>query len=772
MNCVAVGGLTARGRRGAASRVVVACGLAGVLAAVTAPGIASAAGPATFSPVTTYKEQTNLPGDLSCLPSGFCMELAYGGDSRDLTAQATVSALASHDGGMSWSTVASPLSLGALQLGASTNETIDCVAARTCFFMGQGLLLRTVDGGVAWHRIVGLAGVTRATVTCTAAGACLGVRLTRAGLMTYWLRPGSASFAKARAPMRRAGAPTAIECATASRCLVATLTGSGRTSHTAIFVTSTAGVAPRWVESPQLIADRTISSVSCPSVSFCMGVDSVASHVGPLGIERIIRSNDGGLTWSVVANAGGAENRTTFVPPERDVQCSTRDVCISSVGHATEGILRPTVVIRSMLTTNGGATWRRGAVANFSFEPYLAEGAASCVTATACVADAGAEGYLAAGLVATSPDGWSWTPSAPPRNPVAATGLQCTTNATCYRIDTFESAAGYGGQLLVSSDDGATWSDVALPQGDEPVVLGGCQSSTTCELFALTGTALTDGLYGLYDYGASSLLELSTTNAWQTTTTTPVAGQGVVPLLASCTATVQCVVLANTYTSTSTRSELLSTTTGASWTSTRVNSQEDWLPDVFLLWADPTALSCSPSGTCLFADDNALVEGVLVSTNFGATWSASMPSWDDAVVIGGVSCAGASQCDVSYADDSTNSAWLVDTTDGGSTWSTPVAVSGQSDKTPPFLSCADTIHCVVLQDSFSGQAVATATSDGGATWAPIRWDAVALPKSGTLSSGGLLTCSPSTCVVEAETLADVNGGNLAKVEFQLLDLSP
>ncbi|HUD69438.1 MAG TPA: hypothetical protein VMQ40_04295 [Acidimicrobiales bacterium] len=766
-------GATARGRRAAvrASRAVVACGLVGVLAAVTAPSLASAVGPATFSPVATYTEQTNLPGDLSCLPTGFCMELAYGGDSRDLTRQATVSALASHDSGMTWAAVASPLSLGALQLGASTNETIDCVAAQTCFFMGQGLLLRTVDGGVAWHRIVGLAGVTSATVTCTVTAACLGVRLTRAGLTTYWLRPGSASFAKTRAPVRRVGAPTAIDCASASRCVVATLTGSGRASHTAIFVTSTAGVAPTWVRSPRLIADRIISSVSCPSVSLCMGVDSVASHVGPLGIQRIIRSNDGGATWSVVANAGGAENRTTFAPPESVVQCSTRDVCISSVGHATEGILRPTVVITSKLTTNGGVTWRSDAVAHFSFEPYLAEGAASCVTATACVADAGAEGYLAAGLVATSPDGRSWTPSAPPPNPVAATGLQCTTNATCYRIDTFESAAGYGGQLLESSDDGTTWRDVALPQGDEPVVFGGCQSSTTCELFALTGTALTNGLYGLYDYSASSLIELSTTNAWQTTTTTPVAGAGVVPLLASCTTTGQCVVLANTYTAKNFRSELLATTTGASWSSTRVNSQEDWLPDVFVLWAEPTSLSCSPSGTCLFADDNALVEGLMVSTNFGSTWSASMPSWDDAVVIGGASCTGASQCDVSYVDNSTNSAWLVDTTDGGSTWSAPVAVSGQPSKTPPFLSCADAMHCTVVQDSFSGQATAAQTSDAGASWSAIKWDAVALPKSGTVSSGGLLTCSLGACVVEAETLADVDGGNLAKVTFQLLDLA-
>lgn len=743
--------------------------LVGVLAVVVAPRLADAAGSASFSPVATYAEQTNLPGDLSCLPSGFCMELAYGGDSRDLTGQATVSALASNDGGATWTGVASPLSLGALQLGVDMDETIRCVVATTCFFMGMGLLLRTVDGGAVWQRIPGLAGVSAETVACVATGACLGLRTTRAGVVTYWLRPGSPRFAKTAAPALHEGAPTAIDCATPTRCLVATKEGSGPNSHSAIYVTSVAGPAVRWVQSPRLVPDRVISSVSCLSVSLCMGIDARAS--APFGLDRIIRSNDGGVIWKVVGGAGGEESPTTFAPPQTVVQCTARRVCITSVGDTSAQALRHTVVIRSMLTTNGGMTWRTGAVAHFAFEPYLSQGSATCVSATACVADAGAEGNLAAGLVATTVTGRTWSRSSPPQAPLAATDLQCTADSTCYRIDTFERDAGYGGQLLASTDDGATWKVVALPGRDEPVVLGGCQDATTCELFALTGTTLTDGLYGLYDYDASRLIELSTTNAWKTFTTTPVAGPDVVPVLASCTTTVQCVVMADTVTAKSLASELLSTTTGALWTSTGVNPQPDWLPDVFVLWTEPTSLSCSPSGTCLFADDNSLVEGLRISTNFGATWSTSMPSWDDSVVIGGVSCPGAGQCDVAYVDNTTNSAWLVTTMDGGETWSTPVEVTAPPSKSPPFLSCADPKDCAVVQDGFSGQAIAAQTSDGGATWTPVSWDAVPLPRRGIISAGGLLTCSPTTCLVEAETLADANGGSLAKVTFQLLDLT-
>jgi photosystem II stability/assembly factor-like uncharacterized protein len=741
-----------------------------VLAVVATPHPAGAAGAASFSPVATYAKQTNVPGDLSCLPSGFCMELAYGADNRDLAGQATVSVLVSYDEGATWTAAASPLKLGARQLGVDADETIRCVVATTCFFTGLGVLLRTVDGGTSWQRIRGLGGVSAETVACVATAACLGLRATRAGLVTYWLRPGSTTFAKTATPVLRQRSPTAIDCATPTRCLVATDSGSGSAVETAIYVTSSAGPRARWVRSPRTILDRVISSVSCLSVALCLGTDGRAS--APFGLNRIIRSNDGGVIWFVVAGAGGTESPTTFAPPQTVVRCTGARVCITSVGDMSGGVLRPTVVIRSMLTEDGGTTWRTGPVARFTFEPYTSRGSASCVSATACVADAGAQGALTGGLVATSETGRSWSPATPPGAPVAATSLQCTTDATCYRIDTFERHAGYGGRLLTSTDDGATWAGVALPVRDEPVVLGGCQSATTCELFALTGTTLTNGLHDLYDYGRSSLVELSTTDGWQTVTTTPVAGPDVAPLLASCTATSQCVVMVDTMTGASVASELLGTTTGTSWSSTPVNPQPDWLPDVFVLWTEPTSLSCSPSGTCLFAADNSLVEGLMVSTNFGATWSTSMPSWDDSVLIGGVSCPGTSQCDVAYVDDTTNSAFLVSTADGGETWSTPVEVTGPSSKSPPFLSCEDPMDCTVVQDGFTGQALAEQTSDGGATWTPISWDAVPLPPSGLISAGGLLTCSSTTCLVEAQTIAHANGGSLASVTFQLLDLSP
>lgn len=756
----------ARGRRWG---VAVAAGLALALAPVPASGGTTP----TLAPVTTYEQPTNVPGDVACVATGFCMGLFYSSDF--VTSDATVSALRSLDGGATWSRVAPPLVAGATPLGATSyDQSIQCVAAGTCFFVGRGVVLRTVDAGATWQRLLGLGWAHSASLGCVSTGACVDLRPSGPGLRTFWLAPGASRFVEGGAAPLGHFTLDGLSCATPRRCVAVGEDETLRSSTTNVglsFVTSNLGPSARWRE-VRPTPDRWLTALSCPTTAFCMGIEGAVPAPDAFPVTRIARSVDGGVTWTVVADGDGhyLAAQHAYEPMQSTVQCASATVCTTSIGYAAIG--GPTI-IRTKLTVDGGASWQTHQLA--SLGDAFPFGYSACASVQRCIVDAGSTGPIVSGGRIEAWDGSRWKEATPPGDATAATGLVCTSGSTCYRIDTFERASGFGGRLLASGDDGSTWHVVALPSGVQPDVLGGCQDASTCELFALKGATWFQGLLGQDDLSSSSVVELSTTDGGTTWLQTPVAGAETMPIKATCTSTSHCVLEVNLYSPFGNVGELLDRS-GTAWLETRVPLAIG-ASDVLFAAIDPVSLSCSTAGDCLVANvENNRLRLFDASTNGGATWSPVAPPGGPSMLVTAIACVGASTCDVTYQDPAAAivpgsvSSHLVQTTDAGATWSTPLPLTFAPSQSMAQLACTDPLHCLVVADAYGEVAVAAQTADAGATWTQVGWGAAGLPgKLGGTSAGGWLTCSPTTCLTEAESVANQPLGETVTT-FQVLHL--
>lgn len=765
------------GRTAPWRRVVIAAAAAVAVGTLGLAPAATATAPSGFVPVTTYPWRTNLPGPLSCAAPSFCMELAFGMSIFDQAA--TVSVLTSSDGGVMWA------DRGALpdvtgDLGAR-NLTLDCVSALTCVASDDAHHLRTTDGGATWTMLGGLPPNSTGAnplVTCVSTGACLAVRTGASGPpLVYWLAPGASAFARTGAPLPARFFPETLACGAPSRCILWGWTATPRTPYeeTAGVAFVTAGPRPNatWRRTHPT-PYRGVTSISCPTASVCVGVEQLTPSPSPAARPLLVlaRSTDGGVTWTPTARVAQSLLTALNEPTGATVRCASVRECVVVVTPYQHG--NSSVDVHTMLTTDGAKTWSTRTLASYpdGLEQADPQGSAACLPSGRCVADAANFYLYTAGLVATTADGTTWTPVAPPNVGNAATGVSCTTSSTCYRIDEYESPTGYAARLIVSHDDGSTWAMVTLPAGVEPVLLAGCQSATACEVIGVSGVKLVAGLLDEFDYTASSVLELSTSDGGATWTTHRLAGALATPEVASCTSGVACVVLVRTAPPfASPTSALVSTTDGTTWTSRAVPLASIGLSDLPFVNTSPWALACATSGFCLFSEvpQSYGSSAVLVSHDGGTTWAAGIAPGSSSIVDS-VACFAADTCDAVYgAAGSPAPSALAQTSNGASSWSTaralPKAVKGVGQ-----LACADASHCVLAYGGLSAAGGALSTTDAGTTWSTVPWHATVLadPSRGW-TFVAYPSCSSTACLTE---VLGMDGTRDMVETYQLLRMTP
>lgn len=690
-----------------------------------------------FVVASNYEPSANVPGALGCAGRDFCMQVASSTLSDAFLPTPTV--LVTRNGGTTWR----PTSPLPVSLAVAPVLGVACTAPGVCVVGGGGTVARTTNGGGTWRLRSGFRPSWQlgVNVACLGNGACVGIgAVAKHKLGTEWLgtRSTRAVTLHHSGELPDGFSPRSISCPSSSRCVA---TGALKVTTGVVLAATALGATLSWRE-VRVMPHWVIEAVSCPTNSVCLGVQARVLRAGHVSFDEFVRSNDGGSTWRGVARFVGP-----FLPSA--VSCAAAAVCAASVGPGSGASIGGVVTINvssraasvasvsSFTTTNGGRTWHRHVVLADVPVPSAVTGGASCLIGGVCVADAsGPNG----GRTVAGPSGGELTTDPTVSRAIGDTSLACTSGETCYRVDEMQGVTGYASTLLVSHDDGLGWVPVTLPTGDEPVEVGGCQGPEVCEVIALRGVVLRDREQGNFDYGASSVVDLTTTDGGASWSSSIIEGRNEVPQAASCSSTMQCSV-AITPANSSGDLYLLSTQNGATWTRTPVPGSGA-SPFSGAIFGPTVDLTCGQGGTCLFSysSDFGGLPTMLRSSDGGASWVVATPPGTELL---GVSCFGASTCLSAYTNQPPNSyssneaTYLAESPDGGATWSTPMPVPTRLGEVTS-VTCASTLDCTALYDDAAVQ-----TTNSGDTWTAVGW-----PKEPplTLSFPLEFSCSLTTCL--------------------------
>jgi photosystem II stability/assembly factor-like uncharacterized protein len=385
----------------------------------------------------------DFAGRVACASPTVCV--AAGRDLANLAMAST------HDGGDTWTaqTIASQ----------SYIRAIDCASLLFCVAVGDRIALSSHDGGLTWTNEPSFNFNLYSDVECMNATTCLAV----SDNSTVWTQDGGQTWTFAGG-----SGGSAVGCSSAS-C--------------AVFVGATAGQAGFafvWVPPPGTSEGSSIpaglgpmNQVTCSNAS-CLAIGSATAAFPALSLSlaAILRSTDGGRSWTRVASPPAAEYLN-------DLACVSSSTCVvvgsagtMTAGFGFEGTIRRTV--------DGGTTWSAVALPTslgaLNFVDCHSDG--SCVAAGSSDAS-----FFEPALFAYSSDsGASWSIASPPLTVASVGGLVCATPSACYASASYFDPTvfpNYVGILLKSTDAGRTWNRVeSFPPGDSGGIA--CVDSERC----------------------------------------------------------------------------------------------------------------------------------------------------------------------------------------------------------------------------------------------------------------------------------------------------
>ena len=603
--------------------------------------------PAAASVTQTWTDQTSVPGQvaplaISCPTSSDCIAVGAPGRSAGI--------LATTDGGATWATQSIPPGVDYLD-GVSCASASDCVAVGGDDDTGGAAAIVTTNGGATWFNVSEPQG--------------------------FFFLDG-------------------ISCATSSDC-VAVGQADGESTSSPVVVSTDGGLNWEGVSVPATgfgDSSATLSGVSCPSVTLCVAV-------GPAGT---FASTDGGHSWKSESDVGDEFG---------SVSCGSATTC-TAVGEGLFVGNGSTIAS----TTDGGVTWTQESVP----AGITDLSGVSCAAGLSGVSNCIAVGYESStypmqGVVISSSDnGASWTEQTYPERIYVLQGVSCSSSLTCIAVGQTSSPntvdwqtsgprlpTGAYGNIIATTDGGATWTSEESPGGVNELSSVSCPSTTECVAV------------GASSVGAPSGAIVVTTDSGLTWTQSTVPSGNMMLSGVSCASDSTCVAVGDSIdsaTNTSAGVVLATADGGDTWT-------EQTLPVGVLSFG---AVSCPPSvgtPTCFVVGKVSPTGAeVFVSTDGGDTWSApdplGMPNF-----VNGISCSSTVDCvAVGTAPSWSASPLIAATTNGWSTWSFESAPSGATALNS--VSCISNLDCVAVGSGNLGGGVISgdvlATTDGGATW--------------------------------------------------------
>lgn len=335
-----------------------------------------------------------------------------------------------------------------------SNNAIACSSVAVCEVVGSsgshpGWAFRTDDGGSSWtSEALPASDSDMQSIACESVTRCVATG-------APYISPGDTNpTAGAKSAMTTdsgvewtvAGnfegtALGTVACADSEDCL-ATADGGSTTGHEAL---ATTDGGRTWAITPMEVSVR---SLSCPSVTFCVGVSSIG----------LIYTDDLANQWHLGKAPDGSGMSL--------VSCPTASVCFAigygpSPGYAA-------VVDR---TTDGGAVW-----SEMSF-PDSKSGAAglACPSSEVCVVSEG----LGATVYRTTDGGVTW--SASHVEPIDGGPVTCPSTTFCYMVRT---TIDDESSVLKTVNGGATWTSVLPASIDGQLSWSevACISTNVCQL--------------------------------------------------------------------------------------------------------------------------------------------------------------------------------------------------------------------------------------------------------------------------------------------------
>jgi photosystem II stability/assembly factor-like uncharacterized protein len=248
-----------------------------------------------------------------------------------------------------------------------------------------------------------------------------------------------------------AGTPPLIAttCAAITHCVAV---GQG-----AILTTSNGGTSWKMQAPPTI--KTTLLGVACPSATDCLSVGAAVNPTAGAYSGEILRSTDGGSSWTV-------DPLPTGTLAMADVTCPTPTRCLAVGG----GILT---------SDDGGQSWQVGTVPGGTGVLR----SISCSSTLVCVAvgpnplgaDVSSE---PAAAIRTTDGGATWSNVAMPAATASIEGVTCAPSGPCYAVG--PNPAGSLSAILTTNDDGQSWTPAPLPGGLTSISGLTCPSATTC----------------------------------------------------------------------------------------------------------------------------------------------------------------------------------------------------------------------------------------------------------------------------------------------------
>jgi hypothetical protein len=297
--------------------------------------------------------------------------------------------------------------------------------------------------------------------------------------------------------------PYAISCSSSRVC--------NGISNDGTFVVRTKDGGEKWSFQNLNVTSGDITSMSCPTTSFCFAAGSAWAPGVPAleGGDVSVVSLDGGATWEVgypgtvyqpgiLANATCTSETWCIASDENQVfatssgsyggwssaakfnlnlsveglYCHSRQNCLALLGPASVATQQDDHIDHETLmeSVNGGANWTR-----VSTLP-LGTSDLACTTKDSCTA-IGLGGSNVA-LFISKDGGKLWAKQSIPH-----TGRSTISAASCFssKICVVDVAAGYEKNLFErTTNGGKSWSNESLPKGNFLVFNIDCQGSNSC----------------------------------------------------------------------------------------------------------------------------------------------------------------------------------------------------------------------------------------------------------------------------------------------------